>query len=175
MRLWLALEIIAENVKERERVPPVCKGALKCLACDAEPTRFPMAKQAIEGLILIIVGSGEAQKVARRQFTARNGLMHGRSHEAIEKDCRMTMADLVDELGALAWRAIDSTIPRTGAMLHFGHRDGEFTNKSLIASANLLFEHDGEGPQPAEDKIPNAELTIHIRFGEEKDPVGRTE
>jgi hypothetical protein len=50
-RFWLALEIMAENTKSKQKVPitcPACNTALKCDVCGVEPTRVPMAKQALK-------------------------------------------------------------------------------------------------------------------------------
>lgn len=170
MRLWLALEIVAENVKEKLRVPIVCGkcgAALVCPGCGNEPTRVPMAKQAIEQLITKIAGASAAE-ACKRQFTARNGLMHGRSSESIEAECGVSMQALVDELGGITWHAIISTIssPPDGPPRAFGHWGGEFTNKTLITSMLGIFEHNGEGPHPPDDKIPNVEITLSTRFGD---------
>jgi hypothetical protein len=168
MRLWLALEVVAENVKERDRVAITCSecGApIKCTACAHEPSRIPMAKQAIDQLIFRFAGKSAA-KVSKRQFMARNGLMHGRSREAIEAECEVPLDAIVDELGVLTWKAIMSTIRGAGdgKPLAFGHRDGVFTNKSLILAALLGFEHTGKGPHPADGALPSAEVTLETRF-----------
>lgn len=172
MRLWLALEIIAENVKEKDRVPitcPACKAAMKCGSCGAEPTRVPFAKQAIESLIAQITGAA-ALAVAKRQFIARNGLMHGRRCESIEEECKMPMHAIVDELGTLTWHAIMSTIPLgDGPQLAFGHRNGEFANKSVVMSILGEFDHTGDGPHPTEDKIPSVEIKLLTTF---RNPAG---
>lgn len=168
MRLWLALEIIAENVKVTEPVPvgcPACGEPLRCSKCPTEPTRVPMAKQAIEQLIAGMAGD-EAMGISRRQFIARNGLMHGRSVESIEAECKLSMPGLVDELGWIAWHAIMSTIPiGSGPPLHFGYRDGQFANLSLIASMEGTFKHTGYEPHPPDDKIPKVKITLLTRFG----------
>jgi hypothetical protein len=80
MWLWLALEIVAENLKEKVRVPIACSACganVKCAHCGDEPMRIPMAKQAIEQLIATVVDEKSIAEVAKRQFAARNGLMHG--------------------------------------------------------------------------------------------------
>lgn len=167
MRLWLALEIIAENSKETDRVPivcPACNAAMKCGACGNEPTRVPMAKQAIEQLISKITGVA-APEVCKRQFTARNGLMHGRSPESIEAECKTPLDVIVNELGSLTWHAIMSTIPLgEGPPLAFGHRGGEFTKKSLVMSMLGAFDHTGDGPHPTDDKIPSVEITLMTKL-----------
>lgn len=172
MRLWLALEIIAENLKDKEKVPivcPVCGEALTCAACGVEPMRVPMAKQAIEGLISRIAGE-HAKEVSKRQFKARNGLMHGRSVESIEKECKASIEKIVNELGTLAWHAIMSTIPLgDGPELHFGHRDGQFTNLTLVAAMLGEFKHQGDEPHPTDDKLPSVNIDLMTRFGSPDD------
>jgi hypothetical protein len=167
MRLWLALEIVAENSKGTSRVPiscPHCSASLKCHDCGAEPTRAPGAKRAIAALIDSMAGNlGSA--VSKRQFIVRNGLMHGRSTESIELECRASMVDIVNELGTIAWHAICSTIVlRDDRELYFGHRDGKFANRSVLATFGVEFSHDEAAPHPAEDKIPTIEIKLGARF-----------
>lgn len=164
MRLWLALEVVAENLKEKERVPIVCSvcGAnAKCGACGDEPTRIPMAKQAIDQLISLSTGK-RAAEISKMLFTARNGLMHGRTREAIEADCKEPMNAIVDELGRITWNAIMSTIPLKNdwRSLAFGYRGGEFANMTLIVAMLGSFDHKGDAPHPAEDALPNAKITL---------------
>jgi len=167
MRLWLSLEIVAENLKDKTNAPitcPVCGVALKCHQCGCEPTRIPMAKQEIVHLITKIVGD-RAPEVSKRQFKARNGLMHGRTRESIEKECKVPMHTIVNELGTIAWHAIMSTIALgDGPQLTFGHRGGEFAGTSLLMSIVGEFEHAGTEPYPPEDKIPNAEISMRTKF-----------
>jgi len=167
MRLWLSLEIIAENVKGTEPIPilcPQCSTAIKCGVCDAEPTRVPMAKQAIEELIGKVAGE-LAHVTSKRQFIARNGLMHGRSTKSIEDECKVSIGDIVDELATITWHAIMSCFPFDKVpALNFGHRQGEFVNKSLVMSVLGSFDHSGDGPHPTDDKIPNIEMTMETSF-----------
>lgn len=169
MRLWLSLEILAENEKEKKQVQLTCSkcsAVMKCSACGFEPIRIPMAKQAIENLITKITGT-DAPDVIKRQFIARNSLMHGGSPRSTEKECKMPLSVIVNELGAVTWEAILSTIPLgAGAPPAFGHRDGEFTNESLVTALLGSFDHnhiDG-GPYPAEDKIPTVKITMLTTF-----------
>lgn len=167
MHLWLALEIIAENLKEKESIPivcPTCDTALKCDECGTEPTRIPMAKQAIEQLIFRTVGK-EGKTVAKRQFETRNGLMHGRSVRSIVSKVNMEMANIVNELGFITWSAINSTFTfKKDVQLIFGHRGGDFTNKYLITSMRGSFEHTGNTPHPSEDKIPKVKISMKTNF-----------
>jgi hypothetical protein len=167
MRLWLALEIIAENIKQTDPVKiicPVCESSLKCGECGTEPTRVPMAKNAIEELINKIAGKA-AKDVSKRQFITRNGLMHGRKRDSIEKECKVSISDIVNELGFLAWNAIFSTIPtKDKQTFEFGHRHGDFTNMKLVMSVLGSFDHSGDESHPAEDKIPKVEVSLITNF-----------
>jgi hypothetical protein len=167
MRLWLALEIIAENVKNIEPmvfICPTCKASLKCAECGTVPTRVPMAKQAIEDLIARIAGT-QAQDISKRQFITRNGLMHGRSSNSIEAECKVPLHVIVNELGALTWQAIMSTIPPGDGLTHvFGHRDGEFANKSLLMTVRGTFGYTGADDYPPEDKIPQLDIKMVKTF-----------
>jgi hypothetical protein len=169
MRFWLALEIIAENVKERERIPITCSGcgsAMTCATCGKEQTRFPMPKQAIEQLIEKVVGAKSAPVVSKRQFTARNGLMHGRSAQSIEAESNTSLAEIVDELGTIVWHAIMSTIPVSpiAPPLHLAHREGHFTNQTLTVSVDLTFDHTGDSLHPSDDKLPSGTLSLQTTF-----------
>lgn len=171
MRFWLALEIVAENIKEKKKVPIACSkcsAPLTCQPCGTTPTKVPMAKQAIEGLIASIAGE-HAPTVSKRQFKARNGLMHGGSLESVEAKCKMPMPKLVNELGTITWHAIMSTFPPVAGTLQLAHRGGEFGNISMVAAAKLFFEHKGDGPHPADQNIPSGKIEILTRFGNEAD------
>jgi hypothetical protein len=174
MWLWLALEVIAEDRKERVRVPITCSACganVKCAHCGDEATRVPMAKQAIDQLIATIMDEEHATEVSRRQFIARNALMHGRSREWIEAECCVPIGEIVDELGVLAWNAIMTsiTVDESETPLALAHRDWEFTNLTLIAAAFGEFEHTGPGAHPTENVLPQGALTMHVRFPERRD------
>jgi len=173
MRLWLALEIIAENLKDRARVAipcAACGSNMKCSECGDEPLRVPMAKQAIEDLIRTITGEDTAATVSKRQRAARNGLMHGRSPESIEAECGMPFHKIVDELGRVVWRAIFQSIRMPDGAITLGHRGGQFTSMTLTLRALIIFEHRGEGPHPPESRLPKADLTLVTRFGASQAP-----
>lgn len=172
MRFWLALEIIAENIKENTPIPifcPVCKAATDCDNCGTSPTRMPMAKQAIE-LFFENILKENGSEAAKRQFDTRNSLMHGGSVASIEKKTKKSMTELVDELGAITWHAIMSTIIIPGdEPYNLGHRDWEFTNKNLIVSARGTFEHDGDTPQPREDRLPDLKISMQTSFNKDRE------
>ncbi|MBF0355976.1 MAG: hypothetical protein HQL43_12135 [Alphaproteobacteria bacterium] len=167
MRLWLALEIVAENTKENVPVPITCSSCgapAKCHACGDEPTRIPMAKDAIQILIAKIFREN-APEISKKLFIARNGLMHGRSVESIEQECKVRFPQMVDVLGNVVRNAIRSVIPHTGKRLSFCPPDS-ISSEPLIAAVDLMFEHTGDAAHPAEDAIPNPNVTLEYDFRE---------
>ena len=169
MRFWLSLEILAENIKEADPIPikcPECHTALTCSACGTEPTRTPMAKQAIENLIERIVGK-DWREVSKRQFIVRNGLIHGSSTESVEKKSKVPLTQAVNELARLVWNAIRINITLTdgdASKLVLGHRGGDFVVATLVASAFGSFNHSGDGQHPSDEKIPDVKMTLSTKI-----------
>lgn len=168
MRFWIALEIVAENTKLKERVPITCAKCskhAKCAHCGFEASRVPMATSAIRSLIEKI--TAPRIDVSNRQLTTRNGLMHGRDVAAIEAEVGISLSAIVDELARVTWNAISETIltrPDNGdAPLDLGHNDGKFGNGRLVVVGNFLFDA-GAGEHPSEEQLPKIEASIAHRF-----------
>lgn len=174
IRLWLALEIIAENTKDPDPVPilcPECGEPLTCDECGTAPTRVPFAKQAIENLIANVSADMDGD-VSNRLFKARHGLMHGRSRESTEAACKKSMMDLVDELGTVTWRAIISSIPLEPDgpdLALYEPARGGYANRNMIVWPVITFEHKGDGPHPTDDEIPDVKLQVFTRFAKTDD------
>ena len=168
MHFWLALEIVAVNTKSTGLVPTQCSKCAKPLTCECgEPAmRLPMAKQAINEIISVIAGS-KSEEVSRRQFTARNTLMHGGSIASVEAKTGKPMSEVNNELGSLCWYAILSTItfPETSPVFILD-RQGDFGTKRLIVAPSMEFSYDGDSEHPTEAQIPTMEITLKTRFGE---------
>jgi hypothetical protein len=169
MRFWLALEIVAENTKPKERAPIVCASCAKnakCAHCGFEPSRVPMATEAIRLLIDKI--TAPRKDVSERQLTVRHGLMHGRTPAAMEAKVGVGLPAIVNEVAELTWNAIFAHIitrpeRENDAPLDFGHFGGQFVGARLVVVAELLVDT-GEGEYPTEDKLPKVETEILHRF-----------
>ncbi|WP_457301255.1 hypothetical protein [Phyllobacterium sp. P5_D12] len=174
MRLWLALEIIAENLKAKQRVAiecPTCRADLECPTC-GPAMRMPMAKQAIEVLISRITGPEWQKNVSMRQFKARNGLMHGSTTQSIAEKCGVPFEQVVDELGAVVWQAIVLSMPTWNSDACAMGRRASITASFLNPAAHLSFQHRTADEHPDDDALPNAQIAILTKF---KDVVGTSE
>ncbi len=171
---WMALEIVAENVKEKSRVSvtcPRCEIPLRCSACQLELTRVPMASQAIKDLIYRVTGP-EGPSVSERLAKARNGLIHGRARHIVERECKSPLDEIIDEIGAVTWHAIMLAIPLPdGPPLALGHRSGQFASLSHVMSVKGMFEHRGDAPHPSEELLSGL-ITITLRTNFHQDQNG---
>jgi hypothetical protein len=166
LRFWSVLETIAEVTKETERLAiqcPKCRADLFCEKCNETPTRRPMASQAIRELLMKINTEGE--RLFRMLSDTRNHLIHGGSVESLEQKIGIPLANAINEAAGAAWHAILSCMPELpGSQYHFGHRAGDFVHRDLVVSADMLIEHVGNEPHPAEDKIPKVQISIQTAF-----------
>lgn len=163
MRFWLALEVIAENTKPTTKIAKLCTGCgrtLKCEHCGCETQSRPMATEAIRAIISKITGN-MGQEISKRQLAARNSIMHGRKTEDLEKECKMPIGKILNELVAVTHRAIFDVLPLTqeGSLLFFGYRD-DVAKKELILAMVGEFQHNGSSLHPQESDLPNVQISV---------------
>lgn len=172
MKFWLSLEIVAEGMKEKERVPincPKCQTGLVCTTC-GPALRVPMATQAIRALIREVCNENAAAQLESALPKARNWLMHGRDWRRVQADLKLPFAYLVDSVAFIAWECIYRAAPaefqeRADA---FGHRGGKFANLKHSFVPVGEFEHHGAGDHPEESQLPAAQITM-VPVRREKD------
>ncbi|HEY7301556.1 MAG TPA: methylamine utilization protein MauJ [Xanthobacteraceae bacterium] len=161
LRFWTALEVIAEGSKEVERIPlrcPKCANDLFCAECEETPTRRPMATQAIRQLLIQINAQGEA--LYKTLADTRNHLTHGGSHKSLETKIGMPLSHATNNAAAAAWHAILYSLPTSVRGGPFGHHGGDFVHRDLLFTADMLFEHRGDGPHPTDDNIPKPQISV---------------
>lgn len=165
--LWLALEVIAENTKDRTRAPipcGKCKAPLTCSACGHTPTRIPLPKDVIAKLVADRTGPHIAADVAKGLLKARNGLMHGQSVESIEQDCGGPLHAIANALANVVWHAIHriaSVGDPKGEMLH---RSGQFLSRRVLAAVHGSFEYVGPEPHPPDGSLPTLTLDWETNY-----------
>lgn len=110
---WFALEIMAESQKGQEKVPsncPHCTSPLFCESCKTHPVHKRYQKQAIRALLASVDKECDDLMFKRLDKT-RNGLMHGRTMQEIEKDQSEGEKHIVDILGNLVWKTLIYQFP----------------------------------------------------------------
>jgi hypothetical protein len=138
----------------------VCKGPLHCTACGTTPLHRPYPKQAIEQLFTKY-GPSDDGKLYRRATEARNRLMHGDETEAIEVALDIDFADLVNDVGKLAWFSIfNQFTPNLIGTQPMFLQTSRFVYMNLSGSAHM---HIGitpnfDNPDPAH--FPKVEITM---------------
>jgi hypothetical protein len=169
MRLWQALEIVAENIKEKQKVPIECSGChqpLTCAACGKEQLRAPMAKQAINALLDKIFGEC-APDISKRLFIARNGLTHGRRRKSIEDELGCPLSLVVTKLGHAVFGAILDNIKLdlpNDKLPQFGSFDDEFITTIGRGEVTMLIDFKGPRDHPDETEIPKPDFGIKTVF-----------
>jgi len=125
-----------------------------------------MARQAIRDLLARLLGPQDGDVTYRKMVSIRDGLMHGRSPQAIAAELEEDFGVVVDRLATLAWHAIMSSMPATvlDTPVQLGHRDGAFAAKQLRVGPVGTFDCDSTSDYPPEDKIPSVAITMETSF-----------
>ena len=175
-RFFTAIEIVAENVIGKQPVVQVCaacKVGLICSACGKQATRTPMGRLAIEKLIRPF--SDEPAITAKRLFTTRNGLVHGRPVSSIEAELDLPMTALADIAGILAWHSVmsvvDPKLPPGPPREFFTH--GTFIVGSVNMGATVIVEVPPGNDHPTDEQIPNLQISMQTMFRPQEAPPGR--
>jgi hypothetical protein len=163
---WFVIEVLAQIIKEPTPVPdrcPVCRGPLHCPACGISHLHRPYPKQAIQQLFAKHVNNGWEKSYAVMN-DVRNRLMHGEEVKTIEADLKISFAQVVDDLGKVAWVAIiNQFVPRlAGKGVHFIETNTYVhLNMSMGAHIQVGFMPNFNDPKP--EHFPKVQLTMTSR------------
>ena len=163
---WLVLEVIGNGIKGDQPEPlicPECGANAQCAACSHVPQRTPIPKDAIKKLVEEVFPT-DHQTAFKDLDKTRNGLLHGRLSESIEKELSIPFSDVVNAAGALAWHAIMRSLPEFDQPLDMGQRDGNYVSIDLIAGPTLSIEHTEASEHPSENKIPKVEIKMDVSY-----------
>jgi len=166
VKFWHALETIAENVKERDRVAITCANCKNQIVCQCghAASRFPMAKDAIEQLIATEVPE-DAPRMSRLMSDARNALMHGGDAATVERRTGVSLQQIVEDLSVIVLSALQRlTVPEEPEFAF--SRPESIANLRLVASGLFRFENRGPENQPPDNKIPQPKITVQHGYRE---------
>jgi hypothetical protein len=160
IRFWHAIEVIAVNTTERRLISVSChscKEGLVCAECGSEAKRHPFPKDAI---LQVIANTGvpNAERLFETLLAARNSLMHGGDSSSVEKRCKRTIAEIVNDLGTIVQAAALKVMEPKGSI--FIAHGGELGSYRLMARMEIEFPHDGPEDHPSEDQLPNPDIRV---------------
>ena len=105
---WFSLEIAAEALKGKQKVPskcPSCQGNLFCKNCEEYPTHRPYRGDAIQQVIER-VHPEKADEVFKGLQLIRHTLMHGGQPASVLDRLPWNEQQALNKLAAVAWHAI---------------------------------------------------------------------
>jgi len=159
---WFVLELVAELIKDPERVPdlcPKCRAALFCPSCQTTPTHRPFPKQAINQLIDRLV-LDKPDEAFGRFLDVRNKLLHGEEIRDIETALSISMPDVVDEIGQVAWKALlysfGSAVDGTRDFLQVN----SYTHKVLRYKCYLIVGAGADPDNPRVEDLPSIQISL---------------
>jgi hypothetical protein len=160
---WFVVELIAQLVKNPSPIPdrcPMCQEPLHCTSCGTTPLHRPYPKQAIKQLFTKY-GPKAADAFYHRASEARNMLLHGEETLSIEAALKINFAELVDDMGKIAWVSLVNQfspvmIGTTPSFI----RTSRFVQMNLTGTAHMHvgFTPNFENPDPAH--FPKVEFTM---------------
>ncbi len=160
IKLWHALEIIAENRKSKEKISVSCRACnapLSC-SCGTLAERYPMAKEAIRE-IFEEVGLERPSFVFSKLHEARNTLMHGGSAESVERKAKKPLREVVNILASIVQAAILSNLEYEPGEYEI-RVQGDLHLFDLLARVHMSFNVDASLEHPADDQIPKVDVSM---------------
>lgn len=162
---WFVLELVAELTKDPSRVPdlcPKCRTAVFCSACSTTPTHRPFPKQAIQQLVERTL-LDKPDEAFTKFLDVRNQLLHGEEVRDVEKSLSISMAEVVDQIGRVAWMALlyafQATIDGTKDFL----RVDSYTHKVLTTKVHMIVGAGADPNNPRVDDLPSLQISLITR------------
>ncbi|MHB8482039.1 MAG: methylamine utilization protein MauJ [Nitrospiria bacterium] len=155
---WFALEIAAESLKGKEKVPskcPRCQGNLFCETCKEYPMHRRYAGEAIQQVIQS-VHPENPEEVFKTLQLIRHTLMHGGRLSSVLDQLPCDEQQAVNKLASVTWQAIGRMFsnpdPRPEEPLNFGYCDN-LIRRTLVVGVHIktrLIRGDPNNPQLAD-------------------------
>jgi hypothetical protein len=126
---WFALEIAAEAMKGKDKVPskcPRCQAKLFCQTCNEYPLHRRYAGEAIQQVVET-VHPDNAEQIFKTLQLIRHTLMHGGRISSVQDQLPCTDQEALNKLAFVTWQAISRMFgkpdPRPEEPLNFGYCD----------------------------------------------------
>ena len=164
---WFAIETLARYSRSKEKVPDLCakcREPLFCNKCAEVSTHRPYPTQAIKQLFTRHV-SNDPDRPFRLASEMRHALLHGNEVSRVERENGMTLPQLVDVVGFVAWAALlDALVKRTAEdTVRLGLiQPNTFLHHRVAFKAHVGFQSP-EGREPTFNDLPNFEVDLIVQ------------
>lgn len=162
---WFALEIAAEALKDRVKVPsacPHCRSALFCETCKKHPVHKKYPGQAIRSLVERYVEDDSIDIFSALQ-DIRHALMHGDMISSVIDRLPFTADEAINTIAHLTQEALGEMFvtanPNPPKELIMA-RATNVTRKRLILTTHASVGMGGDPDKPQFDQVPNIEVSI---------------
>jgi hypothetical protein len=163
--IWFALETLAKVFKSVEKVPDrcaSCREPLYCPKCQAPSQHRPYPHQAIEALFHRFI-DGDSAALFAAGTAMRHALLHGDRTNAVAERYNVTLAELVDQVGQLAWVALMDAVARCSSEKGRWHlrliQPSTFAHNRLEFVAEMARPCDAD-QEPSHDDFPPKGLDV---------------
>jgi hypothetical protein len=162
---WFVIELVAQEIKPTSLVPdrcPHCRGPLHCEACGMSPIHRPYPKQAIQHLFSKYV-KADWEASFKCLNHVRNRLMHADDVASIEQDLKISLTDVVNDLGLLAWNVIAHQFwpSFTGRELFL--QTSNYVHIQAVLGARLQFAFMPNFDDPSPEHFPKVDISLISR------------
>jgi len=165
---WFAIETLARNSLEKERVPDRCcrcRGSLYCPKCEEISTHRPYPTQQIETLFRRHI-SDAPERAFIAATAMRHALLHGENLESVEREHDITIEQLVNSVGELAWAVLFEAMSAKVEASDSGRRifitqPARFSHYELAATAHVAVSLE-EGLALDIDQFPGVDINFVV-------------
>ncbi len=162
---WFALEIAAEALKDKEKVPsacPHCRSPLYCEPCGKHPLHKKYPGQAIQALVERHV-EGDGAEIFSTLQRIRHTLMHGDRISSVIDSLPCTQDEALNSLCHITQTALEEMFsvpaPQPARRLVMG-RSSDVTRKKLVVTMHASVGMGGDRDNPEFDQVPNIEVSM---------------
>ena len=162
---WFALEIAAESLKDKVKVPsscPHCHSPLYCEECKKHPVHRKYAGQAIQALVEKFV-DGDGAEIFRTLQKIRHTLLHGDRISTVIDDLPCSEEEAVNSLSHITQEALGAMFveknPNNPGRIIMARRT-DVTRKKLVLTTHASVGMGGDPDNPQFDDVPTINVSV---------------
>ena len=165
---WFSIETIARYSRGKTKVPDrcaVCREPLYCPSCEKVSTHRPYPSQAVQQLFAQHAAN-DADRMYRITSSMRHALLHGDQVSRVEAEFDLTLSQLVDIVGQIAWIALlNNLVPAVGQERTFRMgfiQPNTFLHHRVEFKGHVGFKSPNDRP-PVFTDIPKIDVNLIVK------------